>query len=51
MAAAKGIIISKDRTRLAEFGGHITLTEDWAKSPMNPMGFVKRRTTKSKSIH
>ena len=28
MAAARGIILSKDRTRLAEFGGHVTLTKD-----------------------
>ena len=34
---------------LVEYGGHIVLTKDWAKSILRRMGFVKRRGTTSKS--
>ena len=50
MASARGIMLKVDSTSLAEFGGHITLTKDWAKSLLRRMGFVKRRgTTKNKA--
>ncbi len=34
-----------DRTRLAEHGGHLNLTKDWAKSLLMIMGFVTRQAT------
>ena len=43
LAAAEGIVISKDRTLLAEHGGHIKLTKSWAASLMQRMKLVKRR--------
>ena len=48
MAAAKGIISSKDRSLLAENGGHIALTTAWSTSLMNRMGMVHRKATTSK---
>ena len=51
LGAARGIILKTNRTLLAEYGGHVVLTKDWAKILMQRMGFVKRRTTsKSKSL-
>lgn len=43
MVEARGIILSKDRPRLAGFGGHVTLTKDWVKSLMSRMGIVKQK--------
>jgi hypothetical protein len=48
MAAAKGIISSKDRSLLAENGGHIALTTARSRSLMNRMGMVNRKATTSK---
>ena len=49
LAAAEGIIKSRDRTLLVEHGGHIRLTKSWAVSLMQRMNFVKRRgSTKAK---
>ena len=49
LAAAEGIIKSRDRTLLVEHGGHIRLTKNWAVSLMQRMNFVKRRgSTKAK---
>lgn len=48
-AGARGILMSQDRTRLAEFGGPATLTTAWAKSLLKRMNFTQRRgTTKAK---
>ena len=48
-AAAKGILLSQDRTRLQEFGGPATLSPTWAKSLLKRMNFTQRRgTTKAK---
>ncbi len=42
-------MLNLDRISLAEFGGHVSLTKDWAKSLLHRTGFGKRRgTTKSK---
>ena len=38
IAAAKGIVMSNDRTALVEYGGHIELTKSWAQSLMLRMG-------------
>ena len=41
IAAAKGIVTTKDQTMLAENGGSIHLTKMWAASLMERMAFVK----------
>ena len=46
ISAAKGFLIAKDRTLLAENGGPITLSKAWAVSLMKRMGLVKRKGTK-----
>ena len=43
MAATTAIIRKADRSLLAENGGHITITNNWAKSLLYRMNFVKRR--------
>ena len=49
IAGALGIIRRKDSNLLAQNGGHIELTRDWARSLLDRMGFVKRKaTTKAK---
>ena len=49
LAAAEGIIKSRDHTLLVEHGGHIRLTKSWAVSLMQRMSFVKRHgSTKAK---
>ena len=42
LAAAEGILVSRDRTLLAGHGGHIKLTKSWAASLMQRMKLVKR---------
>ena len=32
LAASRGIVLSYDKFKLAEFGGHIELTRPWANS-------------------
>lgn len=49
LAAARAIILTQDRTKLVEFGGHIDLSLTWAYSLLSRMKFVKRRATTSKS--
>ena len=48
-AATCGIIMTIDRTKLQEFGGHINLNRHWAHSFLTRMGFVQRRATTAKS--
>ena len=43
MAAATAIVQKADRNLLAENGGHIAITNNWAKSLLYRMNFVKRR--------
>ena len=45
IACAKGILKQLDRTMLAEYGGHVTLSVPWAKSLLHRMQFTKRRGT------
>lgn len=47
IAAANGIVCSKDCSLLAENGGHIDLGAGWAKSLLTRMGYVKRKCTTS----
>ena len=49
IAAAKGIIMSVDRTMPVENGGHTQLTKTWAQSLMHCMGLVKRKASIKKS--
>ena len=48
-AAACEIIMTLNRTRLQEFGGHINLNKHWAHSFLTRMGFVQRRAITAKS--
>ena len=48
-AAARGIVMSTDGTRLLEFGDHISLNRHWAHSFLTHTGFVQWRATTSKS--
>ena len=41
MAAAVGIVSSRDMTKLSSHGGFINITKTWAKSLPKRMGYVK----------
>ena len=41
--AAKGVILSRNRALLQEYGGHITIEKSWARSLLTRMNFVKRK--------
>ena len=43
--------MSHDRTQLAEFGGHIQLSRQWAYHLLSRMNYVKRKATTAKSKH
>jgi len=49
MAAAKGLLLARNRHTLAEYGGHIKLNRAWAYSLFKRMNFVPRKPTTSKS--
>ena len=49
-AGARGILLSQDRSRLAEFGGPATLSKAWAVSLLKRMNFTKRRSTTKCSV-
>ena len=51
MAAAEGIVMSKDGNLLACNGGGINLTKDWAKSLLRRMGMVKRRVSSKSKVN
>lgn len=51
VTTARGILVSHDRTQLAEFGGHIDLSRQWAYHLLGQMKFVKRKVTTAKSKH
>ena len=51
VVAAGGIRLSCDRSKLAEFGGPITLNRFWAYSLMKRINFVKWKVTTAKSKH
>ena len=50
LAAAKGIVLGKDASILAENGGYLDLTRDWAKQLMSRMGLVKCNVTTALKI-
>ena len=43
MAAAEGIVASRDQSLLIQYGGHIQITKTWAKSLLYRMGYIKRK--------
>ena len=45
MATARGVVISHDSNLLAENGGYIDITKDWAKRLLQRMNMVKRQGT------
>ena len=49
MAAARGILLKCDRSKLVEFGGYIELNRQWAHSLLKRMKFVQRKATTAKS--
>lgn len=49
MAAARGNLLSCDRSRLVEFGGHVQVNRHWAYSLLSCMKFRKRKVTTTKS--
>ena len=49
MAAARGILLSCEKHKLQEFGGHVNLTVHWAQSFLSRMNFVQRKGTTAKS--
>ena len=49
VAAARGILLACDWSKLAEFSEHIRLGSSWAYSLLNRMKFVQRKATTSKS--
>ena len=51
VAAARGILLSSDSSKLVEFGGHIDLSRQWAYHLLDRMKFVRRKATTSKSKH
>ena len=46
MAAAEGIVTKFARLKLASNGGHINITETWARSLLRRMGYTQRKGTK-----
>ena len=51
VASSKGILHSIDRNQLAEFGGHIQLSREWAYKLLRRMNFIKRKATTANSKH
>ena len=49
IAAAKGILMSCDRSMLVEYGGHVNITKSWAFSLLKRMKFVQKNGITSKS--
>ena len=48
-AVAEGALLAMDKTSLVQYGGHIKLSNTWAKSLMARMNFIKRKgSTKEK---
>ena len=50
IASAKGIVRKKDSRMLAENGGHVLLTKDWAHYLLHRMGYVKRKANSKVKI-
>ena len=51
VATARGIIMNKDANLLYSNGGGIKLTDDWAKSLLSRMGYVKRKACSKAKVN
>ena len=49
IAAARGIVLSCEHSRLVEYGGPVELTKGWAYSLLGRMEFVRRKASTAKS--
>ena len=49
-AVARGIVVASDANLLAENGGPINLTRDWAKRLLGRMGLVKRKASTTSKV-
>ena len=47
IAGARGIVVSKNKFILEEFGGHVKLSRSWAESFLRRVGYVRRKGTKA----
>ena len=48
ISIGNGVLKANDPNTLSEFGGTITLTEDWARGILRSMDWVKRKATTGK---
>ena len=49
IAAARGILLTYDKSKLIEYGGHVDLSRQWAYLLLRRMNFVQRKVTTAKS--
>ena len=49
IAAARGLLLVENKSKLFEYGGHIKLNRSWAYALFNRMGMIQRKPTTSKS--
>ena len=50
MGVAEGIVKNDDSNKLMCNGGHISITKPWAKSVLNRLGYVKRRSSSKAKV-
>ena len=48
ISVGNGVLKANDSNTLSEFGGTITLTEDWVRGILRSMDWVKRKATTGK---
>ena len=49
ISMGNGVLKANDANTLSEFGCHITFTDDWARSILQSMDWVKRKENSGKS--
>ena len=49
ISVGNGVLKANDHNTLSEFGGHITLTDDWARSILQSVDWIKRKGTTGKT--
>ena len=47
---AEGIVASRDQGLLAQHGGHIQITNTWARSLLTRIGYVKRKCSNAGKV-
>ena len=50
IAAAEGIVSTRDASKLTSHGGHIEITSTWAKSLLSRMSYVKRKCSNTGKV-